>query len=95
MRKTGVHVGPIHSAVAGRTDHLPMHVPSGAYVLPADIVSAMGEGNTAAGFKVKLDAPKVQLANVEETEYSGSLAFKFGATFSPNTGNDEFKITTA
>ena len=47
-----VHTGPIHSAVAGRTDHLPMHVPSGAYVIPADIISAMGEGNTAAGFKV-------------------------------------------
>lgn len=47
-----VHVGPINSVVAGRTDHLPMHVPSGAYVLPADIVSAMGEGNTAAGFRI-------------------------------------------
>jgi hypothetical protein len=47
-----VHVGPIHSPVAGRTDHLPMHVPSGAYVIPADIISAMGEGNTMAGFKV-------------------------------------------
>lgn len=47
-----VHTGPIVSNVAGRTDHLPMHVPSGAYVIPADIVSAMGEGNTAAGFKV-------------------------------------------
>ncbi len=46
------HTGPIHSAVAGRTDHLPMKVPSGAYVLPADIVSALGEGNTMAGFKV-------------------------------------------
>ena len=23
--------GPIHSAVAGRTDHLPMHVKSGSY----------------------------------------------------------------
>ena len=46
------HVGAIHSQVAGRTDHLPMHVPSGSYVIPADIVSAMGEGNTMAGFKV-------------------------------------------
>ena len=46
-----VHTGPIHSPVAGRTDHLPMHVPSGSYVIPADIVSAMGEGNTMAGFK--------------------------------------------
>jgi hypothetical protein len=46
------HVGPIHSPVAGRTDHLPMHVPSGSYVIPADIVSASGEGNTVAGFKI-------------------------------------------
>lgn len=46
------HVGPIHSPVAGRTDHLPMHVKSGSYVIPADIISAMGEGNTMAGFKI-------------------------------------------
>lgn len=46
-----IHVGPIHSPVAGRTDHLNMHVPSGAYVIPADIVSALGEGNTMAGFR--------------------------------------------
>lgn len=46
-----LHVGPIHSRVSGRTDHLPVHVPSGAFVLPADIVSAMGEGNTSAGFE--------------------------------------------
>ena len=50
--KTKVHTGPIHSTVAGRTDHLPIHVPSGAYVIPADIISSMGEGNTMAGFKV-------------------------------------------
>ena len=43
--------GPIHSPVAGRTDHLPMHVASGSYVIPADIISSMGEGNTMAGFK--------------------------------------------
>jgi hypothetical protein len=46
-----IHTGPIHSAVAGRTDHLPVHVPSGSYVIPADIVSGIGEGNTMAGFK--------------------------------------------
>lgn len=47
-----VHDGPIHSSVAGRTDHLPMHVASGSYVIPADIISALGEGNSMAGFKV-------------------------------------------
>jgi hypothetical protein len=50
-RPPHLHIGPIHSPVAGRTDHLPMHVPSGSYVIPADIISAMGEGNTMAGFK--------------------------------------------
>jgi len=45
-----VWVGPIPSNVCGRTDHLPINVPAGAYVLTADIVSALGEGNTIAGF---------------------------------------------
>lgn len=44
--------GPIHSSVAGRTDHLNMVVESGSYVLPADVVSHSGENNTLAGFKV-------------------------------------------
>jgi hypothetical protein len=47
-----VHVGPIHSDVAGRTDHLAMRVPEGAYVIPADVVSALGQGNTLSGQKV-------------------------------------------
>ena len=47
-----IHSGAIDSPVAGRTDHLPVHVASGSYVIPADIISAMGEGNTAAGFRV-------------------------------------------
>ena len=54
------HVGPIHSNVAGRTDHLPIHVPSGADVIPADIVSALGEGNTMAGFRILNDMFGVQ-----------------------------------
>ncbi len=49
---TKVHTGAIKAQVAGRTDHLPMHVPSGSYVVPADIVSAIGEGNTANGFDI-------------------------------------------
>ena len=47
-----LHTGPLHSTVAGRTDHLPSNVPNQSYVLPADIVSGFGEGNTSAGFKV-------------------------------------------
>jgi hypothetical protein len=51
FNKIKLHTGPIHSPVAGRTDHLPMHVPAGSYVIPADVVSGFGEGNTMAGFK--------------------------------------------
>ena len=43
------HVGPILSPVPGRTDKIPMDVESGSYVIPADIVSGLGEGNTLAG----------------------------------------------
>lgn len=49
---TKLHTGAIKAPVAGRTDHLPMHVPSGSYVIPADIVSAIGEGNTEHGFSI-------------------------------------------
>lgn len=48
----GVHTGAIHSMVPGRTDRLPIHVPSGSYVIPADVVSGIGEGNTLAGTKI-------------------------------------------
>ncbi len=42
--------GPIRSAVAGRTDHIPLSVASGSYVLPAQHVSHLGENNTESGF---------------------------------------------
>jgi hypothetical protein len=48
----GLHTGPIRAVVPGRTDHLPMKVRPDSYVLPADIVSALGEGNTEAGYQV-------------------------------------------
>lgn len=41
--------GLIHSDVAGRTDKLPMGVLPGSYVIPADVVSAIGQGNTMSG----------------------------------------------
>lgn len=40
------HHGP------GRTDDLEISVPGESFVIPADIVSALGQGNTEAGFRV-------------------------------------------
>ena len=45
----GVTIGHLQSPTPGRTDSLSINVPSGAYVMPADIVSGLGEGNTQAG----------------------------------------------
>ena len=50
----GVHEGPIVSSVPGRTDHVPMNVAAGSYVIPAESVSHLGQNNTMAGLK-KLD----------------------------------------
>jgi hypothetical protein len=52
--KGGFGHGLIKSSVPGRTDKIPMEVTGGSYVLPADVVSGVGENNTMAGGK-KLD----------------------------------------
>jgi hypothetical protein len=44
--------GLIDSDIPGRTDKIPMKVPPGSFVLPADIPSALGQGNTKAGAEV-------------------------------------------
>ena len=41
--------GLIHTGGAGRTDNVPMSVAAGSHVIPADVVSGLGEGNTLAG----------------------------------------------
>lgn len=54
--------GAIKHDDPGRTDTVNMSVPAESFVIPADIVSSLGEGNTAAGFKVleKMFPPSVQ-----------------------------------
>lgn len=47
-----MHAGPIASVVPGRTDNHPMNVAAGSYVLPADHVSSLGQGNTQAGMAI-------------------------------------------
>lgn len=44
--------GLLGGNTGGRTDVLPLSVPAGSYVVPADVVSGMGEGNTNAGANV-------------------------------------------
>lgn len=44
--------GLINSSTAGRTDRLPLSVATNSYVMPADVVSGLGQGNTLAGANV-------------------------------------------
>lgn len=41
--------GLLHGAAGGRTDTLNRTVPADSYVIPADVVSSLGQGNTASG----------------------------------------------
>ena len=41
--------GLIHGPGTGRSDSILMHVPRGGYMVPADIVSGIGHGNSLAG----------------------------------------------
>jgi hypothetical protein len=50
VRSPGAHL--INSSVSGRTDRIPMRARTGSFVIPADVVSGLGEGNTMAGAKM-------------------------------------------
>ncbi len=46
-----VLVGPVVGATGGREDALPVDVPHGSFVVPADVVSHLGTGNSLAGME--------------------------------------------
>lgn len=52
QKETYHHSGLLNSAGPGRTDTINTTVPAGSYVIPADIVSGLGEGSTLAGSAV-------------------------------------------
>lgn len=53
MASNNIHPhGMIKSTIPGRTDKIPMSVPTGSYIIPADIPSALGQGNTEAGGQI-------------------------------------------
>ena len=48
----GLFKGPVKGATPGRADAKGFNVARGSYVVPADVVSSLGQGNTDAGHKV-------------------------------------------
>jgi len=64
--------GIIGSAVPGRSDRIPLSPKGGSYVIPADVVSAIGQGNTAAGARglsrmFKIGAPPKGMPRMPST----------------------------
>ncbi len=45
----GAFSGYIHGATGGRTDNKDISVESGSFVIPADVISGIGQGNSIAG----------------------------------------------
>lgn len=48
--------GFIGSDISGRTDRLPISVASDSYIIPADVVSGLGQGNSLAGARILNEA---------------------------------------
>jgi len=76
--------GMIQSAIPGRTDKLPLSIKSGSFILPADIPSALGEGNTMAGNKIlskmldsgPMGTPKLTAPRVKKTKFPALGRFR-------------------
>jgi hypothetical protein len=58
LKRAQIVTGGVRGKTGGRADALPVDVPAGAYVIPADVVAAFGEGNTEAGMHA-LDRKRV------------------------------------
>ncbi len=80
-----VHEGPIISSVPGRTDAHEMDVPASSYVIPAHVVSGLGQGNTLAGMeKIKSmfpDRHAARLAHGGEVPNKGVPIASAGGEF--------------
>src|SRR5215472_12241131 len=70
--------GMLGGAGMGRTDTLPINVPSGSYVVPADIVSGIGQGNSAGGAKLLDSFFKGPLGMPVMHGHSGPLNVRHG-----------------
>lgn len=49
---SGGDSGFLHGTTGGRTDAVKTQAPGGSYVIPADVISGLGEGNSLAGARV-------------------------------------------
>lgn len=93
----------VQSAVPGRTDRIPMTARAGSYILPADVVSGLGQGNTTAGAKMWADVLKLHMTQPKEVQGGGPggsikmppVPFAAGGADDPAVANEDTEIVVA
>ena len=78
-RADGGHVGPLTGDTPGRADKIRTTVPDGSHVIPADIVSYLGDWNNAAGlallnkhFPHRAEGGGISAPGMHETSIAGT-----------------------
>lgn len=63
--------GFINSAIPGRTDRIPMSVTSDSYIIPADVISGLGQGSSLAGAHIMDEILKTGPYGTQLTPHRG------------------------
>lgn len=87
--------GMIHSPVAGRTDRLPMGVRPGSYIVPADVVSGIGQGNSMSGAQALSQLFNLTPGGVHMSRLSGGRSRKHFADGGAAEGGEPVDIVAA
>lgn len=88
--------GFVHGDTPGRADTRPTGVKGGSYVIPADIVSSLGQGNSMAGANAlnrmfKMGVPNVTMPKAQRTP-TGPRKYADGGEIPIQVSDGEFLI---
>lgn len=89
------HSGMIHSPIAGRTDKLPMGVRQNSYVVPADVVSGIGQGNSMSGANALSQLFKMGPGGLHLSKMGGGSSRKHFADGGSPEGEGPVEIVAA
>lgn len=81
--------GLIHSSTPGRADLVPARLRRGSYIIPADVVSGIGEGNTLAGARLL----HTTLPKAAEMASRGEVALAAGGMADDDADDIEVRLS--
>lgn len=95
-KASGGRVGAVNGTTGGRADKLPIEAPEGAFIVPSDIVSALGEGNTLAGQKklaARFPKTKAKSTGLGKIKTPSGFGFKRGGAVPIKISDGEFIVS--